>query len=542
MKEINNILFGTKKEIPILNNTKTTNTYGRPGVVCSLNPNNKAKFSACALALENLVNGNTNALIDGVNGDDVMLYGEMMKGGEPVSFVLARNTPTKTYRIVFYSDEEDCMTEIDALSCIILETVACCSKELKDCFKRIANDYSKGKDVSEDDVLVFCDAFYYEVASEGYSFDVRYNPAEKVSTFNETIAIYKEIKEFKGIPKNSFKNVSRETDVSADSVENARNDDEETLYERVKSGEFIISYDWPDEVKGRIPDIAGLEDYVPNEAFYSIMFKIYDKFNKCILRMDAGLTGVSAIKQDFVNLMCVGRPGTGKTTLAYAVAQALQIPIFTVAITKNTEEDTFQGMTKVVDGNFQFVSTDFLNAYTYGGLIVCEEINLADPAVIMGAIGQAIEYPFILEKNGYVPVTRNPLCAVMGTENIRTYGAKGVNQALSSRFKQTYELDDPTSEDFVNILIKQGYDRKASKWVYLVYDKIVRYLRDTMHDEDACLSVTLRGCIGALENMSEGESPKLAVKNSLIGKIAETDLELAQTVYDAVVEPIPDSY
>jgi MoxR-like ATPase len=202
------------------------------------------------------------------------------------------------------------------------------------------------------------------------------------------------------------------------------------------------------------------------------------------------------------------------------------------------------------------VETDALKAIEHGGILVLEEINLADPSVIMGALGQCIEAPFVLMKNGYEAIRRHPLLVVVGTMNIGTYGSKSINQALSSRFKQAYILNDNKEDDFINILKQQvtsssitvdessikaeEYEpieikEKHIKWVYMAYDKIINILKSPEKNaEDIALSVTMRGCIGALENIEEGEAPKEAIKNTLIGKIAEADLEMATDIAEDI--------
>ena len=41
------------------------------------------------------------------------------------------------------------------------------------------------------------------------------------------------------------------------------------------------------------------------------------------------------------------------------------------------------------------------------------------------------------------------------------------------------------------------------------------------------MNMSLRTCLGCLECMEEGDSPKEAVLNSMIGAIAEADLQIA---------------
>ena len=94
---------------------------------------------------------------------------------------------------------------------------------------------------------------------------------------------------------------------------------------------------------------------------------------------------------------------------------------------------------------------------------------------------------------------------------------------------------------FINILTNTGARKKDANWVFNAYTKITDYLKSpAVNAEDVCLNVTLRGCIGALENINEGEDAKDSIRNTLIGKISEVDLELAEDVYKNVVMSLPD--
>ena len=125
--------------------------------------------------------------------------------------------------------------------------------------------------------------------------------------------------------------------------------------------------------------------------------------------------------------------------------------------------------------------------------------------------------------------------------NIGTYGSKGVNQAFSSRFKQSYILDDPTRGQFIKILGINGYEKRKCEYVYDAYNKIVNYLKTPqINAEDICLNLSIRGCLGALQNMDDGDDPKTALENSLIGKIYEVDPEIASDVKKNVISSLPN--
>ena len=100
---------------------------------------------------------------------------------------------------------------------------------------------------------------------------------------------------------------------------------------------------------------------------YERLDTINGRLEKVMLRMDGGADNVAAIAKDYINLFLLGKPGTGKTKTAYALAAALGLPIYTIAITKNTEEDTFEGMNKVIDGKNRFFRLECKDQHSNDG-------------------------------------------------------------------------------------------------------------------------------------------------------------------------------
>lgn len=313
----------------------------------------------------------------------------------------------------------------------------------------------------------------------------------------------------------------------------------QVTYEKCRAGEYLLNLDWK-EAQCMIPDLSFLNGFVPNQAFYKAVRKVHRKCTSIIERMDAGFSGLDAIGRDYVNSLLVGRPGTGKTTMVKAICATLGIPLYTVPLSKNIEEDTFEGMTKVVDGKLSFVETNFLKCFQNGGMVVLEEVNLADPGIIMGCLGQAIEAPFILNKNGYEEVHRHPLCIVFATMNTGTAGSRPLSQAFSSRFKNTYIIDDPKETDFIRVLSDQHNNQTDCKNVFRYYKRIVEELVEHYNVPEIALSLSLRQCIGALDDMDEGSTLKEALYDTMIGKIAESDLEIANEISESIVATCVD--
>lgn len=307
------------------------------------------------------------------------------------------------------------------------------------------------------------------------------------------------------------------------------------LLSECKSGKYKIPYEWDESQADYIQPISALDGYIPTAEFRSILTKVTYRLGKVISRLPSldiskGADRVAAIGQDYVNLTLSGKPGTGKTKLVHMLASATGMPVYTISNSHNTDEDEYEGKTKMINGAACSVETDTLKCVEHGGILLLEEINLVNAAVAMGALGQLVEFPFILKKFGYEPIRRHPLCVIITTMNTGTAGSKSMSQPFANRFKQSFVLNDPKKGDFIRILRNTGAEADVCRWVYDCYDRITACVEeDSMADvESILLSLSLRSCVGAIENIQEGMEPAEAIRNSIIGKIAETDRDVAE--------------
>lgn len=517
-KRISDLLFRKSKTDIRLADTQTGN-YGAAGVQCSLHPEGStkaAKYSTIGLIL-----------------DKIFLDKEVLAYESEEAIYTKFTHKGYLYEACYDGNDIQWVGEMPNEEYLLLVPVVVFSlsaahsredsyDELKSYFQNIKEGLN-----TKEAVLLFCDCFYYGFhTSEGHSeFNSETNAFDsKVISRAISTGVFNQMKAFSEIGPV----VSIDIDSETDSIETKVS----------TTASYEITYDfWEEEEKAKIPSRRMLDNYVQTEVTDSIARKIKYRLDKVIGRINSGVEGIEAIGNDYINILLVGRPATGKTTLANAVGAITGLPVYEIPISKNTEEDTIEGKNKVVNGQIDFVETEFLKAYEHGGIIVLEEINLADPAVIMGSLGQAIEYPFIVMKDGYKPVRRHPLCIVIGTMNTGTAGSKQLNQALSSRFKCTYTLADPDKKTFVDILASKGFEKDKCRYIYDAYSSIMEYLKDPRQNQEGlCENITLRGCFGALECMEEGDDPKTAINNTLVGKIAEVDLEAAKGVRDNVVD------
>lgn len=412
--------------------------------------------------------------------------------------------------------------------------------ELTQQFEEIIKQAEKARSTREA-AFAFADSFYYGFAKhnevidveieEGKSLDAQLQAAFRSGLFQPIPILEAHKKYFGKSPYASKK--SADTKAKKASTGDFLSD--------CKAGKYKVLYDWPEELKKKIVSKKFLDTYEPVPEFEELVRKIKYHADKIVERMDMGLTGAEAIGKDAQNILILGKPGTGKTTLIHALSAALEMPVCTTVHSKHTEEDEYEGKTKIIDGHPEFVETDSLLFHQKGGIDINEEINLADPSVTMGGLGQKLEYPYIVKKNGYETIVRHPLNIVIATMNVGTNGSNPLNQALANRFRTPFTLDDPTRATFIDILKKATSEpEEICVWVYDAYEKVVNFLSSPeVGCEEIVQNLSIRTCIGAIENMNEGMSSTRALINSIVGAIAVVDLETARKVRDEVIESLP---
>lgn len=508
------------------------------------------RYSGVALVIDKLLTGSGNPVI-GQIGDT--FYFE----DEGVPFIITSKN------LVRCREEDD--AKIDPgkimLALFVMNlTLAPASgnQELVSAFKDAVDEYTYAAgNVSPNTMALICDNFYYTIIrpNQKVTYNTIIHPTQKV-TVQADLNLFEVEAKMRAEGGMSFPSILDDTEVGRtpkfvgkkEKTRRPAKKKENPFIKDCLDGKYVVPYKWTEEQADYIQPLNAIKDFIPNQAFYSLLTKIKARTNRVLGRMQEAekegreISRVEAIGMDYINVTLTGKPGTGKTRLAYALGSATGMPVYTVSCSHNTDEDEFCGMTKMVDGKPTAVPTDTLRAFENGGILLLEEINLPQPAVVMGALGQATEFPFILKKDGYMPIRRHPLCIIISTMNTGTAGSKVLSQPLANRFKQSFVLNDPKKEDFVKILQNTGAPKEACSWVYEVYTRIVSFVENenAMADvESILLSLSMRSCIGALENMQEGMDPRDAVRNSIVGKIAEQDAEVAENC-EIVLRSLPE--
>jgi cobaltochelatase CobS len=162
------------------------------------------------------------------------------------------------------------------------------------------------------------------------------------------------------------------------------------------------------------------------------------------------------VQEGHRNILMVGPAGSGKTTLAKSMAEALQLPFGFISLSAGVTETHLLGrVLPKADGSWGHVPTRFIEVYEGGGVFLLDEVDGAD-ANVMVAINAALANGLLCNPvTGQVHV-RHKDCYILAAGN--TWGRGGDTQYVGRN-----QLDAATLDRFVLSTIRVTYDRDLER-------------------------------------------------------------------------------
>jgi cobaltochelatase CobS len=153
------------------------------------------------------------------------------------------------------------------------------------------------------------------------------------------------------------------------------------------------------------------------------------------------------------NIMLGGPAGTGKSTLAKNVADALELDYGFISLSMGvTETHIFGRLLPQKDGSWDYADSPFVRIYENGGVFLLDEVDAADPNVMVSINAALANGMFANPVNGKIH-HRHENCYVIAAAN--TWGRGG-----DAMYVGRNQLDTATLDRFVLATLHVFYDTK----------------------------------------------------------------------------------
>ncbi len=159
---------------------------------------------------------------------------------------------------------------------------------------------------------------------------------------------------------------------------------------------------------------------------------------------------MALVEEGHHNILMVGQAGSGKTTLAKNLAEALGLPYGFISLSAGITETHLLGRTLPdASGAWAFKPGRFVEIYESGGVFLLDELDAADANVVV-AINAALANGHLALTDGRI-VSRHADCYIVGAAN--TWGRGGDHQYVGRN-----QLDAATLDRFVLSTVHVTYD------------------------------------------------------------------------------------
>lgn len=180
------------------------------------------------------------------------------------------------------------------------------------------------------------------------------------------------------------------------------------------------------------------------------------------------------------NVLMVGPAGSGKTTLAKNLAEALGLEFGFISLSQGVTESHLLGrILPQEDGSWSFQASRFIEIFENGGVFLLDEIDAAD-SNLMVSINAALANGVLANPNGGIH-KRHPSTIIIAAANTWGRGAdasyvgrNALDASTLDRFvMSTAFVDyDPQLEEMICSDLTKGQRTELLKWVHGLREKI----------------------------------------------------------------------
>lgn len=223
---------------------------------------------------------------------------------------------------------------------------------------------------------------------------------------------------------------------------------------------------------------------------------------------------VKILVENNIPVLLVGDTGSGKTSTIKDIAEDLNYKFYCVSMTRQTTLSSLLGFKTITSG--EYAPTELRKAIEFGGLLLLDEINAADPNVLLCL--NTIENGFIAFPDGIIEVHEDfRLCAASNPESKQFTGRAVLDGSTLDRFDK---IDFNTDKDLEKHIVGPK--------VFSMIADVRKCLEEWNSDKQISMRDSIRLKKRLDLNMSEGFIDKLfdgndALIESYIKKRADKD-------------------
>jgi MoxR-like ATPase len=186
----------------------------------------------------------------------------------------------------------------------------------------------------------------------------------------------------------------------------------------------------------------------------------------------------------FYPVFITGLSGNGKTYMVEQACAATKREVIRVNFTVETDEDDLIGGFRLVDGETKFFKGPVITAMERGAVLLCDEIDLANPAKVMCLQSILEGSGYFIKKTGEYITPSNGFTVVAtantkgkGSDDGRFIGTNILNEAFLERYPITCEQEYPTVSIERKILTRvmeqigiydQDFVQKLTDWADII--------------------------------------------------------------------------
>lgn len=262
-------------------------------------------------------------------------------------------------------------------------------------------------------------------------------------------------------------------------------------------------------------DIKGIYRQVPVQRI-----QVNDgPINKVSSKINPLLPRLVVNAKNHIHTMLVGPAGCGKTTVAYQLAETLNLPFSSVCLTAGASETWLFGR-QTPNG---FTEGPFSKRYREGGVFLADEMDAADANLLL-SINTALSHSEMLNPMNGEIIEKHKDFIFVGAANTN---GKGANHMYTGRSR----LDAATLDRFV--LLSMTYDSKLEKELChdtRMYD-FLSQLRRQLQDQECDEFISTRAFVAAQKQLNSHVPPK-EILDAMISAWSEQAKDIAHDTFE----------